>query len=680
VKIRRRHALDRIWEYPGWAIASNGMLVLAMVAEATSGPRAALTPLYLPAVFFAGFWGGVGPGLAMALAALLVHGLLGLLIPTDLSSDLFGDLLFLGLALGAGSLGAALRREYQRQSRAAEMGRTLLRFARAAGDPTQRPFLMKALVDAGPRLVGCDYGAACVLREGLGNGGTGARFVPEQQTTGAALPLSELNFPVSQEPLSRLLAERTPVLITNETREGKAVLAAARLRPLRRALWVPAESWGRVVGCLVFGDTASARPFTEEEREVAGALAAQMAVAVEGAAAFDALLDQAAESSRLLQLSSALNSRLELGAILREAAEGAAAIAQAGAAAVGLVTGDQVTFREQWQAGQWRSAPKVLALSEVVAAAEGRTASASACLTLLIRDPHGDPLGALELYDRRRSLTASNEHLLRVFAIQAAIAIQNGRLYDSLRRQHSRLQELEKLREDLTHMIVHDLRTPLTGLLGALQTIDQGVLGEPPAPIAELNRIALRSARALLGMVNDLLDINKLESGSLRPECTSVAVKVLVAAALEQVSPLLQDRGLVLEQDLPADLPNVTADADLIERVLVNLLGNAVKFTPRGGRITIAATSQADQVAIRVTDTGEGIPPEYHQTIFEKFGQVANKRSSQMRSTGLGLTFCKMAVEAHGGRIGVESAPGAGSTFAFTLPIAPAVPCVVRIA
>jgi hypothetical protein len=172
VKPQHRLLPTRIWDYPGWAVASNGMLAAALVAEAATGPRAGLAPLYLPAIFFAGFWGGVGPGLAMALAALLVHALVGILpSPADrLPLDPLGDLLFLGIALGAGALGAALRQGYQRQSRAAATGRALLRFTRAAGDPTKLPFLMKALVDAGPRLLGCDYGAACVLREAAGLG------------------------------------------------------------------------------------------------------------------------------------------------------------------------------------------------------------------------------------------------------------------------------------------------------------------------------------------------------------------------------------------------------------------------------------------------------------------------------------------------------------------------------
>jgi signal transduction histidine kinase len=173
-------------------------------------------------------------------------------------------------------------------------------------------------------------------------------------------------------------------------------------------------------------------------------------------------------------------------------------------------------------------------------------------------------------------------------------------------------------------------------------------------------------------MVNDLLDISKLESGSLTLERVLVTPERLMTDAVEPVAPLLRERVLTLEQDLGSELPEVAVDPDLMTRVLVNLLGNAIKFTPRGGTITIGAAVEGESVRFWVSDTGEGIPPEYHATIFEKFGQVGTPRSAQMRSTGLGLTFCKMAVEAHGGMIGVESAPGAGSTFTVTLPRAPA--------
>jgi signal transduction histidine kinase len=666
--MRRWHGFHFDWARAphAWATIANALLAAAAAAQAAGGAGLQAGPLYLPAVFLAGLWGGAGPGLAMALAALLAENLIASLQPVaePLRLAYANDLLFLGIAVALSLLGAGLRRGSLRVRRAAETGQALLRFTRSTGDPTQLPFLLKALVDVGPPLLGCDYGIAFTWQDGE------RRFAAEQQTSGTGQPLSEVTLPVSQPPLSRLLTERREVFLTDETVEGRSLLAAARLRPLRRALCVPAVSWGRVVGCLLFGDRQSARPFTDEEIEVATTLAAQMAVAMENAASFQALLDRAAEVSRLLQLSNALNSQLDLALILREVAEDAAAIAHARAAAVGLVDGQQVVFRETWSDRGWQSAPRRRALDEVLAADGSEAPTRPGCLTLLIRDPRGEPLGALELYERPGgTLSASAERLLRVFANQAAIAIQNGRLYESLRRQHARLQELEKLREDLTHMIVHDLRSPLTGILSSLQTVESGLLGPVAPEVAELNRLALRSSRTLLDLVNDLLDIGKLESGKMRLQCAAAAPETLIAEAVRQVEPLVRERRLHLRVEAAPELPAVGVDTDLAVRVLVNLLGNAIKFTAQEGEIEVTAGRVGEYVAFSVRDTGEGIPPEYQNSIFEKFGQVETSKSGRQLSTGLGLTFCKMAVEAHGGRIQVASEPGVGSTFTFTLPI-----------
>jgi K+-sensing histidine kinase KdpD len=646
----------------------NILLAVAVLAQAALAPGVRAAPLYLPAILLSGLWGGLGPGVAMALGTLLAENLVASLRPPDLPVTLAyaSDALFLGVGLGVGVLGAALRREHVRDQQAARTAESLLRLTRVAGDATQLPFLLKAIVDTGPPLVGCEYAAVFSWNE------SERRFVGEQQTSGARFSLAEITLPAGQPPLSSLLSSPQPVMICEETHAGRSILAAARLRPLRRVLCVPAMSWGRPVGCLLLGDSRSTRPFAEQEVETAKTLATQMAVAMENAASVQAIQERAVEVSRLLQLSNAVNSRLDLEATLREVVEGAAAIARAGGAAVGLVEGDRVLFHERWIGGQWQQSPRSRPLDDVTAEEIG-TATGPGRRTLLIRDPNDAPLGALELYPGVTGGPAdeSTQRLLRVFANQAALAIQNARLYESLRTQHKRLQELEQLRDDLTHMIVHDLRSPLTGILGSLQTVESGVVGEVPAGAAELNQLALRSARTLLGLVNNLLDISKLESGKMPLDLAATRPEALIGEAVSQVEPLVRERGLSLTLELPQELPAVLADADLIVRVLVNLLGNAIKFTSRGGGVAVGAVARGNTVAFHVRDTGEGIPPEFQATIFEKFGQVRNGRSARKYSTGLGLTFCKMAVEAHGGQIGVESLLGKGSTFTVTLPIAP---------
>jgi signal transduction histidine kinase len=277
--------------------------------------------------------------------------------------------------------------------------------------------------------------------------------------------------------------------------------------------------------------------------------------------------------------------------------------------------------------------------------------------------PDGHAIGTLCTIDRvSRQLSPEQTDALRALARQAMTQFE-------LRRNLKKLQELEKLREGLTSMIVHDLRTPLTSLLGGLLSME--MLGELNADQRELLKMSIHGGQTLLGMINDLLDISKMEDGSLKLERARVRVEELVDQALQQVTRLAAQKEIALVREIEPDLPALYADEAKLVRTLVNLLGNALKFTPPGGRVTLAARRSGTEQAVEfsVTDTGEGIPAEAFEQIFEKFGQVESRQAGRKMSTGLGLTFCKMAVEEHGGRIWVESELGRGSTFRFVVPL-----------
>ena len=233
----------------------------------------------------------------------------------------------------------------------------------------------------------------------------------------------------------------------------------------------------------------------------------------------------------------------------------------------------------------------------------------------------------------------------------------------------TRRKQLEAMRDDLLHMLVHDLRTPLTSLMTGLQSLE--MLGDLNDDQRELLQIAVGGGRTLLGMINDLLDIDKMEEGSLTLETRLLRPEGVVEAALVQVASLAQSKQLSLAQEIAPALPAVPADEEKLRRTLVNLLGNAVKFTPSGGSVAVSVRHDPAEAALvfAVRDTGEGIPRDAFERIFQKFGQVETRKAGRKMSTGLGLTFCKMAVEAHGGRIWVESELGKGSTFSFTLPL-----------
>jgi two-component system, sensor histidine kinase and response regulator len=235
-----------------------------------------------------------------------------------------------------------------------------------------------------------------------------------------------------------------------------------------------------------------------------------------------------------------------------------------------------------------------------------------------------------------------------------------------LKENYERLRRLEELRDNLVHMIVHDLRSPLTGISGFLDlalVLEKETLTEDGL---EYLQTAKRSTTAVIDMVSAVLDVSKMEAGEMKLHLAECDLVRMVVDLMSGMQSLKEGREMVL--DAPPAPVTVVADGDLILRVIQNLLGNALKFTPSGGRIRLSIEPDEDRVCVRVQDNGPGIPPEYQVRIFEKFGQVEARANRQKYSTGLGLTFCKLAVEAHGGSIGVKSEVDKGSTFWFVLP------------
>ncbi|MEE8389624.1 MAG: ATP-binding protein [Anaerolineae bacterium] len=227
---------------------------------------------------------------------------------------------------------------------------------------------------------------------------------------------------------------------------------------------------------------------------------------------------------------------------------------------------------------------------------------------------------------------------------------------------------LEQMREDLTHMIVHDLRNPLGSMMSSMQLIHNAfVERDQTLPLIKLLGIAMRSGHKLYRLIDSLLDLGRMEAGETELNRTLVRPESLLQEAIEQVHPVALSKGQALTAQVVPGLPRVLADGVMILRVLTNLLDNAVKFTSHGGQITVGAKQIGDQVQFAVTDTGPGIPPESRQRVFDRFARLESAEGIQ--GTGIGLAFCKLAVEAHGGRIWVESEVGQGATFCFTLPL-----------
>jgi signal transduction histidine kinase len=232
--------------------------------------------------------------------------------------------------------------------------------------------------------------------------------------------------------------------------------------------------------------------------------------------------------------------------------------------------------------------------------------------------------------------------------------------------------ELQRMRDDLSNTIVHDLRSPLSSILGSLHFMEDLAEYGQDSPAEQALATSIRSANNLLNLVNSLLDIARLSTRQTLVELQAQRLESVLEAAVKYLLPLAENSEVALTTEVEADLPLVLIDEDKVNRVLINLIDNALKFTPRGGRVTVSAARLANgaedsMVRCTVRDTGPGIPPEYRARIFDRFVQIAN-RPGRRRGTGIGLNFCRLAVEAHGGQIWVEDASDGGSEFSFTLP------------
>jgi signal transduction histidine kinase len=226
------------------------------------------------------------------------------------------------------------------------------------------------------------------------------------------------------------------------------------------------------------------------------------------------------------------------------------------------------------------------------------------------------------------------------------------------------LQELEQQRDSLTHMIVHDMRAPIQTIMGYLELLKYN------EHLSEDDSMYVHKIQECCGglteMVNSLLDISRLENNKIPLLSEEIDLEELIEKVVSGFSGVANAPRIIT--DLAPCPEKLDADRSLIERVMINLLSNACKFTPGNGLVTVSMNRSAKGFIIKVTDTGEGIPPEEHDRIFEKFAQVMLSRKRYRYSSGLGLTFCKLAVEAHGGKISVKSAPGKGSVFTVELP------------
>lgn len=238
-----------------------------------------------------------------------------------------------------------------------------------------------------------------------------------------------------------------------------------------------------------------------------------------------------------------------------------------------------------------------------------------------------------------------------------------------LQSEKEQLEALERLRQETTDLVVHDLRNPLGIIMGVVQMLRLVLPEEVLKENEELLQLAESNTQRLQNLVDSMLSVTRMEAGAEELNLVPINLATMIQEAMGRVAPYVKRYNIKMRATLPEELPRVTADETKIDRVLANLIDNAMKYTPEGGAITIVAEAVDNEVMVRVTDTGPGVPEEYREAIFGRFSQVPGEKPKR-RGFGLGLTFCQLVVAAHGGRIWVEPGEnGVGSRFVFTLPL-----------
>jgi signal transduction histidine kinase len=258
--------------------------------------------------------------------------------------------------------------------------------------------------------------------------------------------------------------------------------------------------------------------------------------------------------------------------------------------------------------------------------------------------------------------------ILQTFATQSVLAIQNARLFLEIEDKSRQLEVASQHKSEFLANMSHELRTPLNAIIGFSEVLTDRMFGELNEKQEEYLKDIYASGTHLLSLINDILDLSKIEAGRMELELTEFDLPTAIENALMLVRERAGRRSIALQTNIDNRLGRIQADERKVRQVVLNLLSNAIKFTPEGGRIDVGAVSKNGSVEISVSDTGIGIALEDQEKVFEEFRQVGTA-AKKIEGTGLGLTLCRKFVELHGGRIWVKSQLGVGSTFTFTIPV-----------
>ena len=567
-----------------------------------------------------------------------------------------------------------------------------------------QPVFESVLANAA-KLCPAAYGAMWLCE---GDGFRAAAIYGDLPAAFTELPRSGTVFrPRPGVPLARVAATRQPVQIDDfrldQSYIDREALPVATVEAgVRTLLSVPMLKDDQLIGAIaVF--RKEVRLFTDKQIALVQNFAAQAVIAIENTRLLNELrqrseeLAHSVEELRALgEVSQAVNSTLDLETVLSTIV--AKAVQLSGTEAGAIYVYEEAVHEFRLRATYGMAPALIDALSRVhigvdeptvalvlagrepiqVADLRGEAASDINEITLragyrarlvapLIR---GDEVVGLLVVRRRApgAFAKNTIDLLKTFAAQSLLAIQNARLFHEIEDKGRQLEIASKHKTQFLANMSHELRTPLNAVLGYTELILDNIYGEAPEKMRRVVERVQANGKHLLGLINDVLDLSKIEAGQLMLSLNDYSIKDMVQGVYVAVEALASSKKLSFTVELPPALPVARGDDRRLTQVLLNLVGNAIKFTDQG-EVAIKASATNGAYTIAVRDTGPGILPADQEKIFEEFQQVDSSPTKTKSGTGLGLSIAKRIVEMHGGRLWVESSPACGSTFSFTVPI-----------